>query len=180
MHQRIFSDAKLHKSAIPSRGNLQGGGNSMSDIIDLLPDAAANLPTTLPVERGGPKLEARRAKPREQRLTARQNAFVEALITNGGDRVKAAIAAGCNKKSAAAMAWKWLRHPLIAEEVVRRTTELVASAAPAAVQRMVTLMNKSKSDFVRMQAAQDILNRAGVGRDTKAPTAPLVVNINLG
>jgi hypothetical protein len=152
----------------------------MSNIIDLLPDAVANLPTELPKERGGPKLEARRAKPREQRLTKRQAAFVEAMITNGGQRREAAIAAGCSETSAQVMAWKWLRHPLIAEELVRRTTELVAAQAPASVMKLVQLRESARSEFVQMESAKDLLNRAGVGRDTKAPTAPLVVNINLG
>jgi len=57
-------------------------------------------------------------------LTAKQKAFIEQLPLNQWNGTKAAIAAGYAKNSAAVMAHRLLKNPVIAAEIEKRTVEI--------------------------------------------------------
>lgn len=58
-------------------------------------------------------------------LTAKQKAFIEELPKNQWNGSRAAIAAGYAQKSAGVMACRLLKNPRIAEELEKRTAEIV-------------------------------------------------------
>jgi phage terminase small subunit len=59
-------------------------------------------------------------------LTAKQKAFIEELPKNQWNGTKAAIAAGYSAKNAGVMAHRLLKNPKIAEELAKRTAEIVS------------------------------------------------------
>lgn len=149
------------------------------DVIDVAPEVLPEVTSLPPVKADGPRIQARRKLPADQRLTARQMTFVEAFIANGGNRIAAAIAAGVRQTSANVTSWKWLRHPLVTEEITRRTIALVAAAAPASVQKLMSLRDHATSQFVQLEASKDLLNRAGIGEHKSDVGQVMVVNIKL-
>lgn len=149
------------------------------DVIDIAPEVIKSLPTIPPPKHGGPNIEARRKLPIPERLTPKQMSFVEALIANGGNITDAAKAAGCSEASAHSVGWRWMQHPLVTEEVTRRAIALVAATAPASVQKLMSLRDHAKSQFVQLEASKDLLDRAGIGEIKRDVTAALVVNIKL-
>jgi hypothetical protein len=58
-------------------------------------------------------------------LTAKQKAFIEELPKNQWNGTRAAISAGYSPKSAGVMAHRLLKNPRIAEELEKRTAEIV-------------------------------------------------------
>lgn len=94
-------------------------------------------------------------------LTDFQKAFVDNLFTPGTTQEEAAIAAGYNPRSAGVAASRNLRLPHVIEYLdvcVNRGIKLNAVSAAMVVK---DLSDASKSPYVRLQAAQDILDRAG-------------------
>ena len=56
--------------------------------------------------------------------TAKQKAFIEELPQNGWNGTKAAIAAGYSEKSAAVIACRLLKNPIVAKELERRKGQI--------------------------------------------------------
>jgi hypothetical protein len=57
----------------------------------------------------------------------------------------------------------------------------VAMTAPKALGTIRTLIGSAKSEFVKLQAAQDILDRAGIRAQSNAQSAgEITVRIDLG
>lgn len=113
-------------------------------------------------------------------LTAKQRAFVDAFLANGGNRTKAAIEAGYGEKSAHVTGCRLAKHPKIRAALAEYTTQVLAELAPHAALTLGHLLG-SKSGYVRLEAAKTILDRNGVGVQ-KQPTQQqaMVVNIKLG
>ena len=96
------------------------------------------------------------------KLTPNQDQFVDAYVANGGNGAAAAILAGYSEKSAASAAHSLLRKSHITQEIYRRTVENIGLAAPKALGMIVGLIDKAKSDYVKLEAAKDILDRSGM------------------
>ena len=112
-------------------------------------------------------------------LTPKEQAFAEHLVTNGGNGTKAAIAAGYSAKGAHVTASRLKRNPKVLKYLREMSQEMIDGAAPEAISTIRKLL-KNKSGYVRLEAARDILDRAGVGNQKTGPApAGLVVNINL-
>jgi len=99
------------------------------------------------------------------KLTEKQNAFVDAYVANGGRGTQAARDAGYADKSAHVEANRLLKNPLILQEIYRRTVMELGASAPQALATVRELAVSAKSDYVRLEASKDILDRAGL----KAP-----------
>lgn len=115
-------------------------------------------------------------------LTEMQAAFVEAFVTNGGNKEEAAIEAGYSEHTARVQAYDLLRKPHVMQAIVERSMSELIASAPKAVQRLHSL-TQARSEYVALQASQDILNRLGI----KAPDrqdirlqGDIQVNIDLG
>jgi phage terminase small subunit len=93
-----------------------------------------------------------------------QAAFVDAFVSNGGHKTEAAIEAGYSKDTARSQAYELLAKPHVIQAIMARTMNELVMQSPVAVQRLHDLLS-AKSEYVRLQAAQDVLNRVGL----KAP-----------
>lgn len=94
-------------------------------------------------------------------LTPKQKAFVDNLFLPGLTQVEAAIKAGYAPRSADVAASRTIRLPHVVDyldECVNRGVRGMAAGALGVVQDLSTT---AKSPYVRLQAAQDILDRAG-------------------
>jgi phage terminase small subunit len=98
-------------------------------------------------------------------LTELQDRFVDAYVMNGGRIEAAAIEAGYSEDSARTLGSRLLKQDKVLAEVYRRTMGRVAMSAPRAFQVVEQLAQTSRSDKVRLEAAVDLMNRAGL----KAP-----------
>jgi phage terminase small subunit len=114
-------------------------------------------------------------------LTPLQEAFVINYVANGGNGTRAAKAAGYEKTSAHVRSSQLLRKPAICEAVLVLTRAMQASHAPAALATVAMLMKRSKSDYVRLEAAKDIQARLGLQAPTRVHhTGGVSINIDLG
>lgn len=116
-------------------------------------------------------------------LTERQDRFVDEYVANGGRIERAAIDAGYSEVSARTIGSRLAKDPRILQEIYRRTVEQVALAAPKALATVERLAVTARSEKVQLEAAADLLNRAGV----KAPDridhrigGEITVQIDLG
>lgn len=96
-----------------------------------------------------------------KQLTSMQAAFVEAFVSNGGQKEAAAIEAGYSPATARSQAYELLAKPHVIQAIMSRTMNELIMQSPAAVQRLHDLLS-AKSEYVRLQAAQDVLNRTGM------------------
>jgi phage terminase small subunit len=93
-----------------------------------------------------------------------QQAFVDAFVSNGGDKVAAAIDAGYSRDTARNQACELLGKPHVLQAILDRSMAELVMQSPVAIQRLSSLL-EAKSEYVRLQASQDLLNRVGL----KAP-----------
>lgn len=95
-------------------------------------------------------------------LTRRQAAFVEQYVANGGNASKAAKDAGYSESAAGTIGWKLLRLDSVSQEIFRLTARTIGLNAAAAAARVVQLASSARSEYVQLEAAKDILDRAGI------------------
>ena len=114
-------------------------------------------------------------------LTPMQRALVDNLFTPGITQEDAAVLAGYSIKSAAVEASRTLRKPKVLEYLDTCVNHGIKAMAIGASMVVKDLSNQAKSPLVRLQAAQDILNRSGHAPDTKpiVNVGELTVNIDL-
>lgn len=104
-------------------------------------------------------------KVEDTKLTAKQDAFVDAYVANGGNGAAAAREAGYSEKSARIEGHRLLRNPLIVKEVYERTVIALGASLPKALETVSKLSTEANSEYVRLEAAKDLMDRAGL----KAP-----------
>jgi phage terminase small subunit len=116
----------------------------------------------------------------EKPLTPKQRRFVEALLANGGNKTEAAKAAGYGERSAHVTGCRLTKLPWVKRALREALDDILADAAPIAAMTLRQLLD-SKSHYVRLEAAKDILDRQGVGTDKKQQDQrPLVLKFNFG
>lgn len=98
-------------------------------------------------------------------LTPLQDAFVDAYVANGGNALAATKEAGYGEEGSRGMSGKLMKNPKILQEIYRRTVERMAVLAPGALAKVQRLSENAKSEYVQLEAARDLLDRAGM----KAP-----------
>lgn len=114
-------------------------------------------------------------------LTDMQRALVDNLFTPGTTQEEAAIKAGYSVKSAAIEASRTLRKPKVLEYLDACVNHGVKAMAVGALNVVKDMSEQAKSPLVRLNAAQDILDRAGHQVDNKpiVQVGELTVNIDL-
>ena len=95
-------------------------------------------------------------------LTPKQRAFVAAYLGTEGNGTASAIAAGVSVSCAHVSASRWLRDPHVIAVLRERIGATYVAIAPAMQAAMLKLALNSKSEFVRQQAAKDLLDRAAI------------------
>tara|TARA_R110000822_G_scaffold53558_12_gene138141 strand:+ start:1463 stop:1864 length:402 start_codon:yes stop_codon:yes gene_type:complete len=97
-----------------------------------------------------------------KQLTTKQESFLEHLLETGGDSKKAAELAGYTTH--------WAVVKSLKNEIIDLASNILAHSAPQAAQKLVTVMESNEpipQASMRVQAAQTILDRVGLGkRDT--------------
>ena len=103
-------------------------------------------------------------KQKERDLTEKQQKFLDCLIQTGGDPKYAAELAGYSEGSYFQVI-KSLKH-----EIIELASNILAQSAPQAAMKLVQVMNTDDpmpQANVRLQAAQTILDRTGLGKQDK-------------
>lgn len=95
-------------------------------------------------------------------LTARKRKYCENYVANGGKPAQAAREAGYAAKSAKTSAWRLNQEPDVIQYINHLSAALVASYAPGAVNTIIKLSENANSEYVQLQAAQDLLDRGGL------------------
>ena len=105
------------------------------------------------------------SKPSEERiLTDRQQKFLDSLIITGGDPKRAAELAGYAEGSYTQVT-KTLKN-----EIIDLASHILAQTAPKAAMKLTQIMDSDDpipQANVRLQAAQTILDRIGLGKTEK-------------
>jgi phage terminase small subunit len=116
-----------------------------------------------------------------QGLTDMQRNFVNNLFIPGITQEEAAIQAGYSARSADTVASKTIRLPHVRDYLAECVEHSIHVSSVNAVNVVNELSNGAKSPYVRLQAAQDILDRAGHKPKDGAAinVGELVVNIDL-
>ena len=97
----------------------------------------------------------------ERELTERQQSFLDNLINTGGDPKKAAELAGYAEGSYTQVV------KALKEEIIELASHILAQSAPKAAIKLVDVMDSEEpipQASVRLQAAQTILDRIGLGK----------------
>jgi len=94
-------------------------------------------------------------------MTAKQAKYVEAYLANGGQGGAAAVEAGYAVGSADAASSQLLRNPLIQQAIMRQTLTAIGLSAVPALSVITRLIGEARSDYVKLEAAKDLLDRAG-------------------
>ena len=97
-------------------------------------------------------------------LTVKQQSFLDNLVDTGGDLKKAAELSGYAENGHWQVA-KALRH-----EIIELASGILAQSAPKAAMKLVDIMDSNTpipQANMRLQAAQTILDRTGLGRQDR-------------
>jgi phage terminase small subunit len=95
-------------------------------------------------------------------LTFKQRKLVDTLVTEGCSIAKASQLAGYAKgESGRVTASRTLRLPKVQEYYRSRVAEIGLIGAIPAVKTIVRLAQEAKSDYVKLEASKDILDRSG-------------------
>ena len=119
-----------------------------------------------------------------QKLTKRQMALVDVMVAEGLKTSEAAAKAGyADGKSGYVSAHRTLRLPHVQQYMMQRVTEQLGLNATVAAAKVMHLARGAKSEYVQLQAAQDILDRAGfkpIDRSQVQVAGDIRVSIDLG
>ncbi len=94
-------------------------------------------------------------------LTTKQQNFLDNLMTTGGDLKKAAELSGYAENG------HWQVAKALKHEIIEMASGILAQSAPKAAMKLVDIMDSDApipQASVRMQAAQTILDRVGLGK----------------
>jgi len=108
---------------------------------------------------------------KEKKLTEKQQLFLDNIITTNGDLSRAAELAGYSGNHHQVL--KSLR-----EEVIEIASDVLARSAPSAAFKLMEVLNSDRpvpQANVKLQAAQTILDRVGLGKQDR-----MEVNHNVG
>ena len=100
----------------------------------------------------------------KKELTVKQQTFLDHLIDTGGDPKKAAKLAGYSENG------HWQVVQALKNEIIELASNILAQSAPKAAMKLVDVMesdNPIPQANIRLQAAQTILDRTGVGKQER-------------
>ena len=120
----------------------------------------------------------------QRKLTTRQKALVEAYVANGGNLTEAGEEAGyAEGNSGRTTAWKGMKTPHVQQYLMQQTAEVFSLHAAMAVGKVAGLAKSAKSEYVQLEAAKDLLDRAGfkpIDRAQVQVAGDIRVQIDLG
>ena len=120
----------------------------------------------------------------DRKLTKKQMALVDNLVATGCTLREAAHSAGyADGESGRVSASRTIRLPHVQQYMMQRVTEQLGLNATVAASKVMQLASGAKSEYVQLQAAQDILDRAGfkpIDRSQVQVAGDIRVSIDLG
>jgi phage terminase small subunit len=120
----------------------------------------------------------------KDKLTTRQRALVDVMVAEGLNTSQAAKAAGyAEGKSGYVTAAKTLKLTHVQQYMMQRIAEQLGTNAAFAASKVMKLANGAKSEYVQLEAAKDILDRAGfkpIDRAQVQVAGDIKVSIDLG
>jgi phage terminase small subunit len=118
------------------------------------------------------------------KLTDKQQALVDIMVTEGLTPAKAASKAGyAEGKSGYVSAYRALRTPHVQEYMRQLMNETFGISAIHAVHTVGRLAQSAKSEYVQLEASKDLLDRAGykpIDRSQVQVAGDIKVSIDLG
>lgn len=100
----------------------------------------------------------------KKELTVKQQTFLDHLIETGGDPKKAAKLAGYSENG------HWQVVQALKNEIIELASNILAQSAPKAAMKLVDVMESDDpipQANIRLQAAQTILDRTGLGKQER-------------
>ena len=100
----------------------------------------------------------------KKELTVKQQTFLDHLIETGGDPKEAAKLAGYSENG------HWQVVQALKNEIIELASNILAQSAPKAAMKLVDVMesdNPIPQANIRLQAAQTILDRTGLGKQER-------------
>jgi len=97
----------------------------------------------------------------KKELTVKQQGFLDHLVNTGGDPKEAAVLAGYAENG------HWQVAHALKNEIIELASNILAQSAPKAAMKLVDIMDSNTpipQASVRIQAAQTILDRIGLGK----------------
>ena len=97
----------------------------------------------------------------KKELTVKQQGFLDHLVDTGGDPKEAAVLAGYAENG------HWQVAHALKNEIIELASNILAQSAPKAAMKLVDIMDSNipiPQASVRIQAAQTILDRIGLGK----------------
>ena len=98
-------------------------------------------------------------------LTDKQSKFVDNMLTSGGSRTQSAIDAGYSAKSAHVEASRLCRNSNVLQALYDRSIQSLSVDAVRALSTVSNLSQDAKSEYVRLEASKDIMDRAGLRKE---------------
>ena len=122
--------------------------------------------------------------PRKQpSLTTRQRPLVDTLVTTGCSVSEASIKAGYKGKTPGVIGYQTLKKPHVASYMYEVIKQSFGVSAITASRKLLHLSQNANSEYVQMESAKDILDRAGLKAPDKHQhqiVGDFKVNIDLG
>jgi len=120
----------------------------------------------------------------QRKLTSKQTALVDTLVATGCTLREAAREAGyADGESGRVSASRTIRLPHVQQYMMQRVTEQLGLNATAAAAKVMSLATGARSEHVQLEAAKDILDRAGfkpIDRAQVQVAGDIKVSIDLG
>mgnify|MGYP000936786038 CR=1 FL=1 len=120
----------------------------------------------------------------QRKLTSKQEALVDTLVTTGCSLREAAKQAGyADGESGRVSASRTIRLPHVQQYMMQRVTEQLGMNATVAAAKVMNLATGARSEHVQLEAAKDILDRAGfkpIDRSQVQVAGDIKVSIDLG
>jgi len=98
-------------------------------------------------------------------LTDKQSKFVDNLLASGGNRTQSAIDAGYSTKSAHVEASRLCRNSNVLQALYDRSIKSLSVDAVRALSTVSNLSQDAKSEYVRLEASKDLMDRAGLRKE---------------
>ena len=118
------------------------------------------------------------------KITDKQRALVDTLVTEGCSVQKAAEAAGYSTgESARTSGHRALALPHVQQYMQLKMTETFGISATGALATVARLSRTAKSEYVQLEASKDLLDRAGykpIDRSQVQVAGVIKVSIDLG
>ena len=99
-------------------------------------------------------------------LTTRQSRFIDNLLAGSTSAKQCAIDAGYSERSAKVEASPLLKNSKVLHVLHQRAKKVLGVRAINALQTVSNLSQYANSEYVRLEASKDILDRAGLTNDT--------------